>query len=239
MPSTNSKSNSGPLDSIAFSDQRPKYDKRKGIEPNNSLEDKLFSMIKGHFAGGAYEPITTSVAAMFQKFLENGQYDDIFHEPSEETAHRGMCVPEAWLTKAIGKIDDDEGVVKKKFTFAPRKSVSSWSIDELVAEEFSEYDVENNSLAEKNYNIIMKARVSDNKNKFIDCNRGLYDLEDPDTLEDFMKYNIESETIALGPIKVYELQYKLAHDPTHGATVPKSTKKKSSKKKTSPLKSKK
>lgn len=223
MPSTNSKSDNGPLDSIAFADERPKY---KGVEPNNSLEKKLLGMIKGHFAGGSYEPINSSAAAMFQKFMEKGQYDDIFHEPEEETVYRGMCVPESWLIKAIGKIDADEGVIKKKFTFAPRNSVSSWTTSDSVAEDFSSYDVDNNfSFAEKCYSIIMKARVADNKNKLIDCVAGLY------FVEDFIEYSVESETIALGPIKVYELEYKLAYDSSSwGAPVPKSTKKKSSKK---------
>jgi hypothetical protein len=200
-----------PLEKYAFAPQRRG---KVPDEPNTKFESDLFRALKSHLEHvSALRPQYVQVV---QQFLNNKQYTDIFHEPTQKQVFRGIAVTSQWLGNAINldpdeidnvniEIDDegfpDSGSESAKFTFRPKNEGegSSWTTDVQTAICFS-FD---NLKSEKPRGIIMVANVADNKNRFVECENGIYDVEELDV------YDTENEVIALGDVKVSKLYWSL------------------------------
>ena len=198
-----------PLEKYAFADQRAGKVPR---EPNTRYESDLFRALRSHLEH--YSALRPRYVLSVQQFLANKQYTDIFHEPSQKLIYRGMAVTSQWLGNAINldpdeidnvniEIDDegfpDSGSESAKFTFNPKNKDegSSWTTDVQTAIDFGFGNVK----SEKPWGIIMVATVVDNENRFVECNNGIYDVEELDV------YDTENEVIALGSIKVSKLYW--------------------------------
>jgi hypothetical protein len=200
-----------PLEKYAFAPQRRG---KVPDEPNTKFESDLFRALKSHLEHvSALRPQYVQVV---QQFLNNKQYTDIFHEPTQKQVFRGMAVTSQWLGNAINldpyeidnvniEIDDegfpDSGSESAKFTFRPKNegTGSSWTTDVQTAIDFGLGNIK----SEKPWGIIMVANVADNENRFVECENGIYDVEELDV------YDTENEVIALGDVKVSKLYWSL------------------------------
>ena len=178
--------------------------KNMPFEKSTKIENKLLSAIEGHFGG--QNSITDDVAQKLMDILEKGMYSDVIHPPAQNLLYRGLVVDITWLARILGyktlKSMPQSGIVKKNFTFKPKTgSATSWSHSKSVARGFAG-DLEKNYYERYNRaGIMMFARPDDNPNKFVAGPDGLYKLDEPS------EYTHEKETVGLGPIKVFQIQY--------------------------------
>lgn len=178
--------------------------KNMPFEQSTKLEEELYDAIKGHFEGD--NSITDKVAQKLMNFLEKGMYSDVLHPPQQQSLYRGLPVDISWLAKILGyknvKDMPAKGVVRKNFTFKPKRgAATSWSHSKTIARDFAGSLDKNYYKQHNRCGLLLHARVEDNPNKFIAGVGGLYKLDSPN------EYSQEKETIGLGPIKVFEIQY--------------------------------
>lgn len=140
------------------------------------------------------------MVGVLEKLLASGMYKPVLHSPKHATVYRGIDVSEAWLRNALGIKPDKKlsssGKAEAKMQYKPRNGESSsWTIKKQVASNFS-------NGGKRQYGIIMHAKISDNKNRFLSP-AGIYKL-------DFAShYTSEAEAIGLGTINVSKLEWKL------------------------------
>lgn len=181
-----------PLGKLAFPGARK--NKSLPLEPNTNVENELFSDLKQHFEGDVM--LSAEKARLVRKFLENGDYDDVFKEPTAKRVSRGMTVKRNWLETALNNQEDlkNKGSMEKSFTFTPNRGGSSWTSDSNVAKKFS-------SDYEGDYRVILYADVDKNPKRFISGPSGLYNIQGLDI------HDHEDESIGLGPIKVSKVSW--------------------------------
>ena len=186
----------GPLQRYAFADQRRG---KVPSEPNTKFEITLYKALIRHFEGKG--DISPKLASKIQQFLLNGDYENIFHEPTQSWVCRGMAVPYSFMYEAL-KLDEItkdnfSGIKEANFTFTPNKGIgaTSWTTSIADAGSFSGDNVSH----DKPWRIIMIANVNENPKKFIVGEGGLYNVSGFDVHAE------ENEVIGLGEIKVQKL----------------------------------
>ena len=93
----------------------------------------------------------------------------------------------------------NDGEIEASFTFKPRKSVSSWTGDEVVAGDFA---YKGYAKEENMFGVILYARVSDNPGILLSGDDAVYRL-------DFTKpFDHEDEVIAMGTVNVFRISFK-------------------------------
>lgn len=187
-----------PLGRVAFAPERSDV---KIIEPNTSIERNLSSDLKNHFNDN--NKLNTKSSALIKTLLQKGLYKQVFSNPKQSTVYRGMAVSEAWLRSAL-KLPASKkipifGRKATSFIYKPKNGKSSsWTVKKGIADNFATDNLRSN----KKYNIVMYAKISQNKNTFI-APEGVYKL-------DFAHgYKNEHEAIGLGDIKVYRIDWDL------------------------------
>jgi hypothetical protein len=92
----------------------------------------------------------------------------------------------------------DKGKIKMKFSYKPLENYggSSWSTNESFAKKWGIDTWQDVA-------IILRANISDNRQKFVVGEDGLYKLTVPST------YKNQQEAIGLGIIKVSEIEWKI------------------------------
>lgn len=188
-----------PLGKLAFPGSR--NNKKLPVEPNTQTENELFNDLVAHFEGS--ELLDKEKSNLIRKFLQKGNYHDVFKEPKVATLYRGMGVKSTWLAKAL-KLNVKElgrkGSLEKSFTFTPNRGGSSWTSDIKTARNFGH----NNATSDfDSYVVIMHANVDKNPSRFIVGPGGLYNVDGFDTHID------EKESIGLGPIKVSKITWEV------------------------------
>lgn len=188
-----------PLGKLAFPGSR--LNKKLPIEPNTRTENELFNDLVAHFEGE--ELLSKEKSDLVRKFLQNGNYHDVFKEPDSETVYRGMSVKSDWLVKALKLKSASElganGSLAKSFTFTPNRGGSSWTSDKKIARDFGH----NNAGSDfGTYVVILHAEVDKNPNRFITGPGGLYNVDG------FDAHTHEKESIGLGPIKVSKITWE-------------------------------
>ena len=185
-----------PLGRIAFAHSR------KGLpfEVDTEVEKNLRRALTTHFEG--HELLTPEMAQMIRDFMARGIYSSMFSEPTVGVVYRGMNVSGpgvAWLKKlAGGKLEGKQGSISVNTKYVPREGAASWTTSKVVAHKFF------NTVA--TYHIIMHARVADNPGMFVSAESGLYKT-------DFaVRYKEEFETLGLGTIQVYKIDWFLGDD---------------------------
>jgi hypothetical protein len=187
-----------PFDKFAFADQR------KGEVPeekNNDEEQRLYDDIASYFSENS--TISKEDAELIHDILKSGMYKDVFHAPKEQTVYRGMAVDGNFMRKALklpenAEISTDPGDSDAHFTFTPRGDMgaTSWTVDFEVAKKFADDMCDRKRTP---FQLIMIAATDDNTNRLAAGPDGLYKIPG------FDKYDIESEVIGLGQIKVSKI----------------------------------
>jgi hypothetical protein len=207
------------LGSWAFGEERPAVPMEKDTEEE---EDLLFRL-KNHFGGGQWGDSNLSrfFARKIQGYLKDNQYTYLFDFPEAkyDTVYRGMNVPPKVIFDMLGEDDDVVQALRnaairpntqvhldREFVFEPRGDTSSWSVD---------YDIAHNFTQEGNYGdygIVLSADAMENADRLI---------INPDTIysvETFEEFDQEREVIAVGPVKVFAVDFffygKKPRDPT-------------------------
>jgi hypothetical protein len=183
-----------PLNKYAFADLR-----KNVKEPDNELEKEIEEKLVNHFDAGL--SIDQNTANLFQHFLTNGMYRDIFRKPKESIIYRGMSVDENYIKNALNLTSKDilpkKGDISQNFTFTPFEDVTitSWSTNIKSASVFTK------KKGIKTHSLILYASSSENDNKLIDCKYGIY------TLRWFVDYKHEKEVLGIGNIKVNRITW--------------------------------
>ena len=161
------------------------------FEKDTKIEREIYKSLINHFNGRNI--LSKKDANTIRKIVLSKKYSDVFNEPEEDIAYRGMNVTKEWLSTLVNIDTLIEFTINKKFTFKPLKGASSWSISKNRAEKFA-------LRGSKGISIILIANVKDNSKQFISGTRGLYKIEP------FDGYANELEVIGLGDITVSSIE---------------------------------
>lgn len=172
------------------------------FETDTSVEKEMLSAIVGHFDGDS--SITDEVARRLMYFMKKGMYDDVLKPPVSDELYRGLELDVNWLAKILGykKLADMpmKGTVERRFTFKPKKgAATSWTHRSKIARGFA--GNLRTSYPKATAGVMLYALVDDNPNRFISGPDGLYKLTGTN------EYKYESETVGLGPIKIWKIVY--------------------------------
>lgn len=163
-------------------------------EPDTRDEKALYDELKAHFV--ANEALSKDEASLIKRLMADGKYSTILKKPDVEYVYRGMTVYDEYIRRALG-LGDDESLPRKgsktaSFTFTPRNGGgSSWSLRHESTHGFMG--------GNKDYNVLLLARTSDNDGSFVSGPGGLYNVGE------LGKYDDEQEIVGLGPIKVAKI----------------------------------
>lgn len=184
-----------PLGQWAFPAQR------KGVpaEPDTAIEKALFLRLQDQFLASVSLP--KKEAELLKTFLQNGWYSKVFKEPKEKIIMRGMAVDKKWLARALKKSTSELGAgniftSQQSFTFKPRQGSSSWTTSTKVANQFT-------TMHPGACRVIMYAYTAENPGSLLVGKGGLYSVGGLDV------NNNESEVLALGPVKVFKLDWEV------------------------------
>lgn len=176
------------------------------FEKDEPTESLAYNQLGAYF-GGNTKTVTSNTVSTLKSILKKGKYSDIIKAPTKKFVMRGMNLNRKQLQTILGdkefnkidielrKIHDVLGFRKKilkSFTFTPKFNVSSWTTDSDIATNFSTEGTGKNGIV----GIILYANVSDNPDKLIQCDDGLYNIID------FADNSHEHEVLAMGNIKV-------------------------------------
>jgi hypothetical protein len=216
-----------PLDFLLKCAKRIKMSKTKNVENSKSVfgkyawaNDRILSSLTpaekdtpveaaayeqlSSYIDGNTKAVSPTVVSTLKSIIKKGKYSDIIKEPTKKVIMRGMHLDYKQLQTLLGdkeynKLKFVPGFKKKilkSFTFKPLFNVSSWTTDKFIAKDFS-ID------PDFNFSIILYAQVSDNPGKLLQCDDGLYNIQD------FSTNKREHEVIALGSVKVSSIMIEL------------------------------
>jgi hypothetical protein len=179
-----------PLGRYAWPNDRVRHNDKNRWESDTKLEKQLAKALEQHFYQEA-PGITVEYAKTLKDFLSKGLYSDVIKKPTVKTMYRGMGLSKRQLVNFLGKDPfksnkKRELVLTKKFSYIPKKAVSSWSSSKHVAEGFAEHG---------DFALILFASVNENDGTLLQCDKALYNL-------DFTSHDVEHEIISLGKVKV-------------------------------------
>lgn len=181
-----------PLGQIAFAPSR----KEKPYEKNTEEEDKLLHALERHFGG--QEPLPKTSFDRIKEMMRNDWYVSIFKETNVEIVYRGIAVGEDWLMNVLKRDSvNDSGSEDVSVKIGKENYVASWSRGHRVAMRFSNSNIDD----DKNYSVIMHAKVEENPNVMLDCD-GLYKVAE------MKNFDHEEEIICLGPVKIQKVEWK-------------------------------
>jgi hypothetical protein len=175
------------------------------FEKDEPIESSAFRQLQKYFDGKT-SAVDKKTASTLGSLLKQGKYSDVIKEPTIKVVMRGMWLNLKQLKTILGdkefskikvKLDTRHSVsgfrkkILKSFTFKPKFNVSSWTTKPSVAVNFAL-----DNAATDLFGIILYANVSDNQRKFLQCDNGLYKIND------FAMNMQEHEVLALGDIKV-------------------------------------
>ena len=190
------------LGRIAFADQRE--DLPPNIEPNTEFERMLFSSIENAvMANGA---LSDEEISAIRSFIRSNHYSDVFSLTTAPVLYRGLFMDRQLAQEYLALSDEDmpepgSGVrtVKaskriKSINFEERGPISSWADSYEPALWFATQP--NLDLEPDSYGVVLKARLSDNKNLFLDLHK---------LIKQFFKgFAHQREHLAFGDVKIYE-----------------------------------
>ena len=163
-------------------------------EPDTQDEKALYDELKAHFV--ANEALSKDEASLIKRLMADGKYSTVLKKPAAEYVYRGMTVYDEYIRRALG-LGDDESLPRKgsktaSFTYTPRNGGgSSWSLQHESTHDFMG--------GNKDYNVLLIARTSDNDGSFVSGPDGLYKVGE------LGKHDKEQEVVGLGPIKVAKI----------------------------------
>lgn len=181
-------------------------------EENTPYENELEDAFIKHL-GGENIPLEPKHTNNIKDFLNRGVYKKIFKPYNTGFIYRGITASTDRLKQLLGlgvedKIPKFAGRMTKKFEWAPRlgkKYGSSWTVKEEVAWDFASKYMDD----ERRWLIVVKANAGENRGNLVqvfpnksDPNTGLYRL--------FGGWDDEDEVIALGPVIVSEIIWKIS-----------------------------
>jgi len=183
-----------PLGYIVFGQDR--VGNKAPWEQDTEYERDLYRALSRHINDN--KPADGETVSKIKSILKKELYPKMFAEPSTEVVYRGMSVTLEWLKRALKRSKiDEKGSEEKTFTFTPiRGETSSWTNSKKVTERFT-------SENSHTYAVILHARVEDNPDKFLDLTKGMYK-----NVGRFAPFNNEKESIGLGKIKVFKIEWK-------------------------------
>jgi hypothetical protein len=195
---------SAPLGRFAFATGRA-AGARVPWEPNTKDESELLARINAYFAQNINIP--PEAAAELLDLYQQGLYADILRGPDVEIVYRGMGAGSKWLRKLLGLRAKDpippNGTAEVKATYRSSEGAAiSWSADRDMAVKFAKQAFKNRGDTGAEYTLLLTARVSDNPKVFLAGPGGLYKLKVPSG------YKQESEVLALGPVKLYGVEWR-------------------------------
>ena len=198
-----------PLGRVAFAKARP----NTPPEPDTALEANLLRRIQSHFAG--VQLLQPKEMELIRGLMRDGIYTSIFKEPKDEVLVRGISIGEKYLRELTGLEGEIplKGSVETSYTYAPKAS-SSWTNNRSVAKTFAKRGTSPDptwatwSSQNRPYAVVLHARVSDNPNMFVTGPDGLYKLKKIEAL-----FGNEHESIALGPIRIFKVEWKNIYPP--------------------------
>jgi len=193
------------LGDIEFSPERT--DGADTSEDNTSYEDYLFKALDNWFTGNRIPP---DLEYDLRSLMSD--YPKFFHEPRVDEVYRGLAVAAtdvARWTKLPPETFIRAGDAMVDFTAYPRRNsmggtLVSWTTEYDSAEGFSKgtnIDAPSRPTRLKPVMLIMHAKVSDNPNTFLD----LADIAG--RVHAFKSWSYEEEALALGPVKVYKIEW--------------------------------
>ena len=182
------------LGQIAFADQRKDVPK----ETNTDFENNLHKAIKNYFLDN--KTIQYQVTKEMSNYLENNDYADIFHEPKTNNVYRGLDVGESFLKKFLNRDRiSEEGILRELREFPSQDIISSWSTSATSASHFASRT--NHTIRENKFRIMLFEKVSDNPDKFIDCD-SLYEVEH------LGYFRNEKEVLGIGNITISQITWQ-------------------------------
>lgn len=177
-------------------------------EDNTDDEKELLKQVTGHLVHNM--PMSSAASDEIRDFVDHGWYRPVFKPITSGKVYRGMTVTDDYLRKMCGinsERDGEKGHKVKSFTYQPRKdptrwghpggASSSWTTDPEMTRQFT-----HTSDLEKEWQIVLVAKASDNVGTFIVGEDGFYRLRITKTMRH------EKEAIALGPVHVSEIYWQ-------------------------------
>lgn len=172
-------------------------DERQGQVPDelDTYDEKaLYDELKAHFI--ANEALSEEEANLIKKLMADGKYSTVLKKPNVKYVYRGMSVNDEYIRRALN-MGDNESIPSKgskvaSFTYTPRRGgSSSWTLNHESTHEFM--------TSNKDFNVLLIARTSDNDGSFVSGPGGLYKVGE------LGKHDEEQEVVGLGPIKVAKI----------------------------------
>lgn len=195
-----------PLGDFAWAEEREDVP----YEKNTNIENVLYDILVSHFEDS--ESVKKDKEQFIKKLFVSGKYSDVLVAPSHGVVYRGMTVPHKWLTNVLGynSIEDlkeefgSEGHHNLNCIYTPKdNAISSWTTNMNVANSFALRNSLNKKPPKGSCRIVLYAKSVENKNNFLSCDEGLYNVRGFDASSQ------ENEVIGLGDIKVFLISWDI------------------------------
>ena len=169
-------------------------------EHNTPFEEKRFMEIGDWITKAMSSP---DLGRKIEKLIKDPKYGDFFRKPESGEIYRGLSMNKEDLLDLLGMEQGydlpADGYETGRFNIELLyNSVSSWTKDREVAENFSE---ENINASAAPYAVILTARAEENPGK-------LLDLQRVEQLTDMWQGFVnESEVLAVSTIKAFQVEW--------------------------------
>ena len=173
-------------------------------EFDSKIENEVYKALALHISENIQ--MSKKISDLLSDILSKGLYSDVIKEPNEFEVFRGMNVNREWLSNVLKTKEFEipgKGNKELNFTFVPldNRGSTSWSNFETAQEFAFGFQEGGERRVIKDFDIILIAKVHENKNKFLSCVDGLYKVKP------MSKYSSENEYIGLGEIAVSGLYW--------------------------------
>ena len=172
-------------------------------EKNTSEEDIALIELIDHVKDN--KDLSDAAISIIKSAMVSGKYADILKAPRfGANLYRGIAVSDEWLDELLGKSRAKSGKVQKVnasdivYKSPSGGNTSSWSASQAVSTDFA---LRNNAGDKKNL-IMLVAMAGMNMGTFLVGMDGFYKLTK------IKNYNDEEEILALGPVKVFSMEWK-------------------------------